>query len=65
MYAKAHPFGYIKQKTRKKKDVSNYRPISHIQTIRLSSTQVKTIYHVNPAKRGRTLAEMVYESFKN
>lgn len=65
MYAKAHPFNYKAQKCFKSKRRACYGSYCRrVQTINLGNGQIKNIYHSVPSvKRGRTLGDMVYESF--
>ncbi len=63
MYAKAHPFGYIPRK--KKGLTSHYREqVQRIQTILMENGQTRTIKHYGLQRKGKTFAEMVYESYK-
>ena len=64
MYAKAHPFGYIprKQKTKKVRCYGSY--CFRVQNIKMKDGSIKQIYHTTHSfKRGRTLGDMVYESY--
>lgn len=65
MYAKAHPFDYKAQKQFKSKRVQcRGAQCRRIQTIDLGNGQIKNIYHSVPSfNQGRTLGDMVYESF--
>jgi len=65
MYAKAHSFDYKTQKCFKSKRVQCFGfYCRRVQTINLGNGQIKNIYHTVPSvKRGRTLGEMVYETF--
>lgn len=65
MYAKTHPFDYKPQKCFKSKRVQcRGAYCRRVQTIDLGNGQIKNIYHSFPSvKRGRTLGDMVYESF--
>lgn len=64
MYAKAHPFGYIPRHSRTKKVQCQGHYCARVQTIYMKDGFVKQIYHTAPSyKRGRTLGDMVYESF--
>lgn len=66
MYAKAHPIGYIPRKTNRTKKVQCRGHYCYrIQTITMDDGSIKNIYHTEPSyKKGRTLGEKVYESFK-
>lgn len=66
MYAKAHPIGYISRGTNKtKKNQCFNRQCRRVQTIIMADGSVKQIYHTEPSyKKGRSLGEKVYESFK-
>ncbi len=62
MYAKAHPFGYIPKK--KKGVTRRYREaVQRIQTVRMANGQTRTIKHYDLQRKGKTFAEMVYESY--
>ena len=63
MYAKAHPFGYI---PKKKKGLTSHdrEQVQRIQTIRMKNWQTRTIKHYDSQRKGKTFAEMVYESYK-
>jgi len=64
MYAKAHPFNYIPRFSRDKRIQLHGFYCRRIQTITMKDGSVKQIYHHAPSiKKGRTLGEMVYESF--
>jgi len=67
MYAKAHPFGYIKQKTNKSKRVQCRNiQCTRVQTIYIGNGQVKTIFHSDIShKSGYTLAESYWNSVLN
>lgn len=66
MYVKAHPFNYIKRFGRSKRVQCFGRPHLRTQTVYMKDGTVKNIYHtIRSYKRGRTLAEMVYESYYN
>ena len=64
MYAKAHPFGYIKRKVNKDKRVQcRNTQCTRVQTIYMADGSIKNIFHVdNSYKKGYTLAEAVYNS---
>lgn len=67
MYVKTHPVGYSPKKfklTKERKVKKSLIP----QTIEVktsNSVLTKTIYHEPLQKKGRTFAEMVYESLFN
>lgn len=67
MYVKTHPVGYSPKKfkpTTERKVKKSLIP----QTIEVETSNgvlTKTIYHEPPQKKGRTFAEMVYESLFN
>lgn len=61
MYAKAHPFGYIPVK--KRHEGRPFTPKGFLQKVKMKDGSVRTIQHYKEAHRGRTLADMVYESF--
>lgn len=64
MYAKAHPFGYIPRKGRTKKVQCHGSYCRRVQIIKMKDGSVKQIYHTTPSiKRGKTLGDMVYESY--
>lgn len=64
MYAKAHPFNYIKRTSKDKKVQLFGLYCRRVQTITMKDGSVKQIYHTAASvKRGRTLGDMVYESF--
>ena len=66
MYAKAHPFGYITRGTNRTKRIQCFRRhCRRVQTITIADGSIKNIYHTEPSyKKGKTLGEKVYESFK-
>ena len=67
MYVKTHPVGYSPKKfklTKERKAKKSLIP----QTIEVKTSNgilTKTIYHEPPQKKGRTFAEMVYDSLFN
>lgn len=67
MYVKTHPVGYSSKKfkpTKERKIKKSLIP----QTIEVKTSNgvlTKTIYHEPPQKKGKTFAEMVYESLFN
>lgn len=67
MYVKTHPVGYPSKKfkpTKEKKIKKSLIP----QTIEVKTSNgvlTKTIYHESLQKKGKTFAEMVYESLFN
>lgn len=67
MYVKTRPVGYSPKKfnpTKERKVKKSLIP----QTIEVKTSNsviTKTIYHEPPQKKGRTFAEMVYESLFN
>lgn len=67
MYVKTHPVGYSPKKfklTKERKVKKSLIP----QTIEVKTSNgilTKTIYHEPLQKKGRTFAEMVYESLFN
>ena len=67
MYVKTHPVGYSPKKfklTKERKVTKSLIP----QTIEVKTSNgvlTKTIYHEPLQKKGRTFAEMVYESLFN
>ena len=64
MYAKAHPFNYIKRFGRSKRVQCFNRPCLRTQTVYMKDGSIKNIYHTYRSyKKGRTLAEMVYENY--
>ena len=66
MYAKAHPFDYIPRYSRTKKVQCEGSHCRRVQTVYMKDGSVKQIYHTTPSvKRGRTLGDMVHESYLN
>ena len=64
MYTKAHPFNYISRARRNKRTQCFGNQCMRTQTIYMKDGSVKQIYHItHSVKKGRTLADMVYESF--
>lgn len=65
-YIKAHPFGYKPIKNTKSANLSHethkQEELKRIQTVQISHNQTRVIKHYTKWRRGRTLAEMVYES---
>ena len=65
MYIKVHPFNYVQRHSRNKKTQCFGYYCRRIQTITMKDGSVKQIYHTAPSvKKGRTLGEMVHESFR-
>ena len=61
-YIKSHPFGYKPIKKKHESD-HKYEPVTHVQVVNMGNGQIRVIKHYDPRpKRGRTFAEMVYES---
>lgn len=64
MYAKVHPINYIPRKSRTKKVQCGGLYCRRVQTIKMKDGSVKQIYHTALSnKKGRTLGDMVYESY--
>ena len=64
MYVKTHPVGYSPKKFKPTKERKAKKSLIS-QTIKVKTSNgvlTKTIYHESPQKKGRTFAEMVYES---
>ena len=67
MYVKTHPVGYSPKKFKPTKERKAKKSLI-LQTIKVKTSNgvlTKTIYHEPPQKKGRTFAEMVYESLFN
>ena len=67
MYVKTHPVGYSPKKFKSTKERKAKKSLIP-QTIEVETSNgvlTKTIYHEPLQKKGRTFAEMVYESLFN
>ena len=67
MYVKTHPVGYSPKKFKPTKERKAKKSLIS-QTIKVKTSNgvlTKTIYHEPSQKKGRTFAEMVYESLFN
>ena len=63
-YIKVHPFDYQKVKNTKPINVHSGEQPARKQAISMKNGQVRTIVHYDKRHKGRTLGEMVYETYR-
>ena len=61
---KVHHFDYQKVKNTKSINVHSGEQPARKQAIRMKNGQVRTIVHYDKRNKGRTLGEMVYETYR-